>query len=62
MKKLMNGTLFLVFLSVAMPFSAVVLAKGPAQRPLPVRGTTDVQVANRKGSKARMAQHDYVSA
>jgi len=53
MKKLVKGTFFLVFLFVTMAFGAVVLAQGPAQNPLPVRGTTDVQVPNLKGSNPK---------
>jgi hypothetical protein len=43
MKKLVNGTRFLVFLSLTMLFSAAVPAQVPAKRSLPVQDTTDVQ-------------------
>lgn len=49
MKKLVNATLFLVFLFVTMPFNMVVLAQGSAQSSVPARGTTDLQAPNPKG-------------
>ena len=49
MKQLVNGIICFVFLFVTMPFNAVAFAQEPAQRLLPVRDTTDVQVPNPKG-------------
>jgi len=53
MGKLVNRKFLLVFLSLAVLFCEAVPAQEPAQSPLPVQITTDVQAPNPKGSNPK---------
>jgi hypothetical protein len=55
MRLRLNGTLFLVFLSLRMLSPAEVLAQQPARRSIPVLGAPDVPAPHPKGSDPKPA-------
>lgn len=55
MKTWLNGTLFLVFLSLRMFSGAAVSAQEPGKSPLPLKGTMEIQASNPRGSNPKPA-------